>query len=425
MNILVCDDNQRLCDEIAHNIEEAIGEKPRELVGKNLTNELTAFFKNIKGCLSLDAPENCAALPANPFDESIVILDNNLTLLEVAGAPLTAESVAGYLRAFTRADYIVSLNLNSDVDFDLRYLVGDYSTRADLALNTSHLANRALWTGQTADAKNGFLPWYWPRLSSVVAKRREQIAFVRDHLEEPVLPSLDFDNARTALLSAHALGALSPTAEPEGAENDGVSPEEISFSDVFVARDRSLPMRRERENLAKAMGNEVVRDIIARTVAADIDFWFRRDIVGPQEPLVDVPHLLMRLPFLLGKEAKTLGGWNKSLKVNEPPFGLEQQLYANHLNQTKYAHDLWVPHPCFWWHELKNDPNLDELFFAAEQGDWADVVFCEDLSLFANSQTNNGEAPVEFPAEFEGAWVRRHIAYIEGYQYAPRSRLAS
>jgi len=425
MNILVCDDNQALCDEIAHNIQEAIGEKPRELVGKKLTDELTEFFKNIKRCLNLNAPENCVALPASPFDESIVILDNNLTLLEVAGAPLTAESVAGYLRAFTRADYIISLNLNSDVDFDLRFLVGDYSTRADLALNTPHLANRALWTGKIADAKDGFLPWYWPRLSSVVARRRKQIKFVRDHLDDPLLPSLDFDKARTALLSAHALGALSPTAELEGAENDSVSPEEITFSDVFVARDRSLPMRRERERLTKAMDNTVVRDIIARTVAADIDFWFRRDIVGPQEPLVDLPHLLSRLPFLLGKQAKYLNGWNKFLDAAEPPFELEQGLYAAHLAPAKYTHDLWVPNACFWWHELKNDEKLDELFFLAQEGDWADVVFCEDQSLFANRESKIGESPIEFPAEFESAWGRRYVAHVAGYQYAPRSRLAS
>jgi hypothetical protein len=374
--------------------------------------------------LNLDAPEKCEALPANPFDQSIVILDNNLTLLEVAGAPLTAESVAGYLRAFTRADYIISLNLNSDVDFDLRYLVGDYSTRADLALNTTHLANRALWTGRTADAKDGFLPWYWPSLCTVVAKRQEQIAFVRDHLEDSVLTSLDFDNTRTRLLSATALGALSPTAEAKGAETNGTSPEEISFVDVFVARDRSLPMRRERENLVKAIGNEVVQDIIARTVAADIDFWFRRDIVGPQEPLVDLPHLLSRLPFLLGKQAKDLEGWNKCLDEREPLFTLDRRLYEAHLAPAKYMHDLWVPNSCFWWHELKSDEKLDELFFSTEERDWADVVFCEDQSLFANRESKIGESPIEFPAEFESAWGRRYVAHVARYQYAPRSRLA-
>lgn len=426
MNILVCDDDQRLCDEIVHNIEESLGETPNRLVGPKLTTELTGFFKSIKRCLNVDAPENCTALPANPFDENVVILDNNLTLLDVEGAPLTAESIAGYLRAFTRADYIISLNLNSDVDFDLRYLVGDYSTRADLALNTSHLANRALWTGNPAEAKDGFLPWYWPRLNTVMAKRRKQIEFILAHLNQPVLTSLAFDKVRTSQLSQHALGALSPKAEPEGAQDGGLAPEAISFIDVFVARDRSLPVRRERESLSKAIDNEVVRDIITRTVAADIDFWFRRSIVGPQEPLVDVPHLLMRLPFVLGSQADNLNGWNGVVNSERPPFGLDQKLYETHLARTKYEHDLWVPQTSFWWHELKNDAALDELFFAAKEGDWADLVFCEDRSAFVEREPKNGEPPIEFPAEFEGAaWGRRHVSHIPGYQYAPRSRLAS
>jgi len=221
MRILVCDDDQRLCDEIVHNIEESRGEKPKELVGPKLTKVLTDFFKSIKRCLNVNAPENCQELPASPFDESIVVLDNNLTLLEVEGAPLTAESIAGYIRAFTRADYIVSLNLNSDVDFDLRYLVGDYSTRADLALNTSHLGNRALWTGNPADAKDGFLPWYWPRLNDAADRRREQIAFIRENISEPVLATLGFDKTRTSYLTPHALGGLSPNAELEGVQSDG------------------------------------------------------------------------------------------------------------------------------------------------------------------------------------------------------------
>ena len=47
-------------------------------------------------------------------------------------------------------------------------------------------------------------------------------------------------------------------------------------------------------------------EIIARVVAAYIDRWFRRDVLGPQEALVDLPHLLMRLPFLLGEKAGDL-----------------------------------------------------------------------------------------------------------------------
>jgi hypothetical protein len=426
MRILVCDDKQDLCDEIVSAVQEGLGQKPEELVGdERLTPELTRFFESIKTCLGLDS-KNCTPLPATPFDQAVVILDNNLTFLKVPGPPLTAESIAGYLRAFTQADYLISLNLNNEVDFDLRFLVGDYSTRADLALNTSHLANRALWTGNPADARDGFLPWYWPRLNTVATKRKEQITFIRDHFDEPVLKSLGFDKTRIARLSPHALGALSPKAQSEGAKEDSLEPEEISFLDVFVSRDRSLPVRDERKNLAKAIGNDVIRDIVARTVAADIDFWFRRHIVGPQEPLVDVPHLLMRLPFVLGSKANDLNEWNKFVNNERPPFGLDQKLYEKHLAPTKYEHDLWVPHTCFWWHELKNDPTLDDLFFAAEEGDWADVVFCEDRSIFVERLPSNGESPIEFPAEFEGAaWGRRHVVQIQGYQYAPRSLLAS
>ena len=424
MKILVCDDKQELCDEIVAYVQESLGEKPEPLVGERLTTELTSFFESIKECLNVDDSANCKPLPASPFDEAIVILDNNLTFLKVPGPPLTAESIAGYLRAFTRADYLISLNLNTDVDFDLRYLVGDYSTRADLALNTSHLTNCGLWTGNPADAKDGFLPWYWPRLNTVVAKRREQIQFIRDHLDEPLLTSLGFDKIRTSHLSPHALGALSPKAEPEGAKDNGLNPEHISFTDVFVARDRSLPVRSERENLLRAIDNEVVRDVIARTIAADIDFWFRRHVIGPQEPLVDVPHLMMRLPFVLGSQAGSLNAWNRVVNSGRPPFGLDGKLYETHLARTKYEHDLWVPHTCFWWHELKNDPTLDELFFAAKDGDWADVVFCEDRSAFVEREPKSGQPPIEFPAEFEGAsWGRRHVAHIPGYQYAPRSLL--
>lgn len=422
MKILVCDDKQDLCDEITSNVREATGEKPAELVGALLTEELTKFFDNVRSCLNIDNLAYCEPLPATPFDGSIVILDNNLTFLKIPGPPLTAESIAGYLRAFTRADYLISLNLNSEVDFDLRYLVGDYSTRADLALNTSHLANRALWTGKPSEAKDGFLPWYWPRLNTVVARRRKQIEFVNTNLTKPVLEILDFKSERIAQLSATAIGALSPNAESEGTTNEDLRPEKINVSDVFLARDRSLPVRSEREMIFKGIKNEFMREVMARTVAADIDFWFRRHIVAPQEPLVDLPHLVSRLPFLLGKNARNADGWNRCLSTREAPFGLDAQLYKQHLAPTLYSHDVWVPDPCFWWHELKKDEKLDELFFSAEEGDWADVVFCEDKSTFV--QRKSDHEPTEFPAEFEGSWGQRYVAQVSPYRYAPRSRLA-
>ena len=112
------------------------------------------------------------------------MIDNNLTHLKVSGGRLTAESIAGYIRAFTTGTYIISVNKNPDVDFDLRFLIGDYNTRTDLALNETHLGNRALWTGDPRDADDGFIPWYWPHLDGVAKRRKEQIAFVHERLDE-------------------------------------------------------------------------------------------------------------------------------------------------------------------------------------------------------------------------------------------------
>lgn len=425
MRILVCDDEEARCDDIVSSIREGVDNAPERLVGQELTDALESLRKGINSCV--DDPNNCKPFAKLPFDDvDIVLLDNNLAHLESTGARLTAEAIIGNIRAFSSAAYIISLNKNTDVDFDLRYLVGDYETRADVALNTAHLANPALWTGDQTTAKEGFLPWYWPRLENAPTRRRSQIDFVRKHLADSVLTTLGFDDDAIGFLSPHALGALSPKAEADGSQNEGLAPKDISFRHVFIARDRSLPVQSERDALSKAQeaGNQFIDEIVARSVAADIDFWFRRDVVGPQEPLVDVPHLLMRFPFLLGDRANDINAWNESAKADEPPYGLEQKLYDEHLVGAKYEHEVWVPTPCFWWPKLKSDEKLNEYFFRAKEGEWADVVFCEDRSEFLLRENADNDSPVEFPAEFEGSWSRRYVSRIDGVQYAPLSRLA-
>lgn len=424
MKILVCDDQPDRRDEIVGMIREAGQPAPRELIEENLTVELRKLFINVKSWL--DAPKNYKHV-ANAFDDAdVVILDNNLAHLHVEGTRLTAESIVGYIRAFTAVPYSVSLNKNPDVDFDLRFLVGDYSTKADLALNTEHLANPALWSGNPGEARDGFRPWYWPTLTTVAKRRRDQIQFVKKHLDDSVVEMMGFDEEAIGFLSLHAKGSLSPVAESDGAGGGEHQFKKVTFRDVFIAKDRSLPFKNEREGLSDAErnGNPALRDIIARVVAADIDLWFRRDVVGPQEPLVDVPHLLARFPFLLGDRAKDINEWNKHVGAIAAPYGVEKELYDDHLAKWKF-NDIWAPTPCFWWPKLKADEKLNEYFFKPKKVEWADVVFCEDRSAFLErTPKDEGVPPIEFPAEFEGSWGRRYISRINGIQYAPRSRLA-
>ena len=111
-----------------------------------------------------------------------VLIDNNLAHLDISGTRLTGESIIGYIRCFSAVPYVVSLNKNPDVDFDLQDLVGDHETRADVALNVDHLAVPGLWD-RSHHKEGEFLPWYWPELTNAPERRRKQIAFVNERFE--------------------------------------------------------------------------------------------------------------------------------------------------------------------------------------------------------------------------------------------------
>ena len=414
MKILVCDDVRRRGEETVRAIASATRHEPTLVCGEPLTEAIRGLFDYARSVLQKPTTGADEGPPLFGPPYELTVLDNNLSELEIAGARHTAESIAGYVRAFGRIPYVVSLNKNPDVDFDLRYLVGDYRTHTDLAVNDPHLSNAGLWTGHPQDTGDPFLPWYWPSLDRAPDRRRQQVAFVGVHLDEPILKSMAFPPSAAGYFSRHASGALSPRAE---------STSSVTFLRFFREACHSLPNMKERQKLARAASrNEGVRAFVSRVVAAEMDRWIRRDLLGPQDVLVDVPHLLVRMPFLLGSRADDLRYWNKAVVQTEPPYGLSEELYENYLKENKFAHDSWTKGPCFWWRALKTNSELNRLFDT--QSRWADAVFCEDLSRFVGATSDRAPETTEFAAEFEGAWNRRHIAYLDEKQYAPKSRLA-
>ena len=423
MKILVCDDQKDRCDSLVEVISQAVAVEDTivPLPSTELSKALKILFENIETFMK-DGSHNELGEGGQFDDADLIIVDNNLTHLNVSGTRLTAESIAGYIRAFSAGTYIISINKNPDVDFDLRFLIGDYDTRTDLALNERHLENRALWTGKPSDADDGFLPWYWPRLKRVVERRKDQIEFVREHLDDAVLSSLGFDEEAIGVLSYHAKGALSSDAK----DGDEGSIDGVTFADVFLEVD-SLPIWGERDslrNLHKTEENSFVQSLIARVVTAHIDRWFRRDVLGPQETLVDLPHLLMRLPFLLGEKANDSAEWNNVVLEDKPPYGIDSTLYNSHLAATEFTHKMWSSGPCFWWPKLKSDDALSNHFQTADTDLWADMVFCEDWSIFfPRGGENDSQTPVAFSAEFEGSWRSRYVLPIGSKRYSPRTRL--
>lgn len=422
MKILVCyDDTDRGNEAVEHAMRGGVGEEEVEkLFGTQLADEVKGLFKRVD-----DQIGSAIETTKLRFDDDwdLILIDDNLTRLEDMDSRLTAESVVDYLRAFTNIPYAISLN-RMQFDFDLRFLMGDQETKADLALKDTHLKNGALWD-RRKDALEGFLPWYWTELRDAPDRRRSQIEFLLTRLNEPALENLGMAGAFDSL-SAHGKSFL----RPDKAVEDEVELESVTFGDVFLGGGRSL-LRAEREALhPKASGgDETAQRVVARTLAAQFDYWFRRDVVGPQDVLVDVPHLLARMPFLLGDRANDLDAWNQAIQAREAPFGMDSDLYRKHVVGAKFDDECngrWLQLPVFHWPLLKKHEELNEMFMqGAQAGAWADAVFCEDTSRFEErSPEEDDESVVEFPTGLEGPWARRHISKIDSCTYSPQTLLA-
>lgn len=412
---LICDDLKEGCDNAEsklRNVDNAREVTP--LHGDALRRVLETVFEVTTGLLQGEHPKaEKPEIPAKLRNIDLAIVDNNLAELAFGGARLTAEGIIGYLRAFTDIPYFVSLNKNPHVDFDLKYLLGDHESIADLALNTSHLAKSRLW-GDHRGAD--FAPWYWPCLPDAAKRRREQVTFVRENLDVPLWDALGFPSEAINYLSRRAKGGLAP----ESSEEQDLR--SVTFRQCFHVN-RSLPPK-ARDTLLDFAGAGIpwARDAISRIAAAEIDRWMRKDILAPQEVLIDVPHLLSRMPFLLGQNASDLEKWNSAITETEPPFGLDNELHGQHVNDTEFRASCWVPSPCFWWPKLKSDDELRRLFFDSEES-WPDAVFCEDISAFVAIEPDNAAAPTEFEADIEGSWPRRFIARQTSLNFSPRSRI--
>ena len=350
----------------------------------------------------------------------IVMLDNNLTVLEeFEGVINTAEPFIGFIRTFSDSPYIVSVNGMRDVDFDLECLVGDRSTAADLALHPRNLSNPALWTHEAGDARDGFLPWYWPKLASVALRRAEQVEFVLQHMNEPVLDALQFDGAARSALSMRAQGLLTHNIDHKPRQAS-----EATFSDVFLTSGRALANMDERSTILRLAGDVgFFEEAVARVAAAAVDLWLRADVLAAQDVLVDIPHLLSNMPFLLGENVGELASWSSDPIVidSEPPHGLNRDLYENLLRPARFLDGCWVPSPCFWWTTFEASDVLTELFMEAHH-EVPDFVFCEDRSIFV--EKGDGSAVQQFKADLDGAWNRRFVEGIEGISYDPLARLA-
>lgn len=336
-------------------------------------------------------------------DTDVLLVDNDLF-----GLPdlkdYSAEMVAARAGLYTTCGYIVVLNLSPDLDFDLT-LSGHPSSKADLHINDKFVADSGLWRECPKD-DGGFRPWHWPLLLRAASLHRARVAelvdvFEGDTSKRPILDYFGFDEFSVRRLSRAARAFLHPE----------MIAEEVSFLQFAVENVNAVDVKD-----GKCIVDREDKGKLAQVCARRIAKWLERYVLGPQDVLLDYPHLVAKMPFAIPKaEQGNVEFWNSCAQLNEVPINLIEEFGI-----TGFAANNWFDRPVFWAHGIESDENLDRLF-SAQNANPLELVFCEDSSSFHPSELCD-----QFVAAHNTVSDRRFIRWFgnEGLRYGPQSRLA-
>ena len=398
LSILVCDDLARRGAEAVNAIKRAVGS--RASVERSFEGEfaarVTQFYKDtVNPAMNGHLPEGSV------FDDyDIIVLDSNLSELNLSGIRLTAAGILGHIRAFSSSKYIVTINRFPYRDFDLSGLSPMGDTMADLSVNTKHLSSTWLWFRERGSERD-FCPWYWPTLSDAPQRRSRQL---RDlgRLDDRVLEFFSFPDVGITGLSNEACAALEPTSRNSN---------RVTFRDFFRTACGSLAPG-EKELLLKSENSVAIKHIIA----AEMEAWLYRHVLAPQTVLVDVPHLLPRVPILLGRNASAIEAWNRAIANFRSPYGLSGAYYRRYLRKWLFSRAHWFAVPAFWWGPIRSDRDLDRKLMAVDNEGLPNFLFCEDVSRFQISEIGEWKS---FDADFRSTFSRRYVRRLRGVKYIP------
>ena len=402
LSVLVCDDVSRRGNEAVRGIQRVVGDtvNVHTLFGEKLGKEIAGFYEHTVNPI-MKSGKGSKSL----FDEyDIVFLDSNLSEVHLAGFRLTAAAIVGYIRAFSSAKYIVTINRFPLRDFDLSLLSPSGGTLADLAINTKHLSSRWLWFRER-EMDHDFCPWYWPTLSEAPKRRARQLTDLKN-LNSRVLEFFSFPKEAVGGLTNAACAQLDPITR-----NTGV----VTFLDFYEKACSSL-VPGEKQQLSNVGNLSAVR----RIVSAELEAWLYRHVLAPQAILVDVPHLLSRIPVVLGRKAAVMEAWNGAMMIGRSPYGMSGSYYTEFLKERLFTLAHWFAVPVFWWGPVRNDRELDAKLMAMDSGRLTDFRFCEDISQFLDGDLEGSRS---FNADFQSTFNRRHVRRLRGVRYGPVENL--
>lgn len=328
------------------------------------------------------------------FDEAeILILDYDLMHIDDNHARHTGEALARLVRIFSDPQVVVVVNQFREAQFDLS-LRGHLASHADLNLDAESLGMSGLWTDPPWE---GFRPWHWQTLSYAVDTQKTRQDVVMKNMDKPIVEVLGMREEDAVRLSDTAFGFIAPNAK--------------SRRELLEQTFKSFIHEQANDQDALAL-IEHDPDAVCRFLAARIGKWLERQVLGPQDVLVDVPHLIQRYPFLLGDDVSDARAWNAAIHD-------DRDVRKRVPDGCWFEPSGFLSRPAVWRHRFECDVGVREMRHSFDFSAVPPFVFLEDTSMFMPLEESK-----EFRAGHHNAFDRRFAKCLDGITYAPQRRLA-
>ena len=392
-SVLVCDDNPEFA---AACVERIRGMAPPEYVCHDapspdtLRHAVIELLRRNKSVLTGSRYERRQCV----FDTAdILIIDYDLIHVDDDNARHTGEGIGRLARIYSNCAVVVVFNQFNQFDFDLS-LRAHLASHADLNLSIDVIATPGLWK---EPPWTGFRPWYWPVLSKAVASQRAREEVLGRDLSRPIVHTLDIRDCNAMGLSDSAFGFLAPKA--------------VYFDELReMTLDSFISMTADVRETATLLSSD--RSAAIRFGAARIGKWLERAVIGPQDVLVDVPHLLQRFPFLLGRYVSDVDAWNEAIYR---PDVLRKEFDESYWFRERHC----LSRPAVWCRRLEADKDFDRRRATFDYSEVPDIVFMEDASVF--DYFSHGR---EFRSGFHNSYDRRLVRLFPDVRYGPQRRFA-
>lgn len=331
----------------------------------------------------------------------MLVVDYDLVMVDPDNARHTGEELARMCRLFSKVGYIIILNqFNREVDFDFDLRMHRHpASHADLNIAARTIGQEGLWRPV---ASNGFKPWHWDDIEGVSNSRMTLAAdlartglsgSIADHLGVPDAAILAMPDTTFEYLDKTSLGV------------------DDFRRTTFLNFLRQQVEGKELPGMAEWNAERASCWAVSRTGK-----WLSRMLLGPQDILIDIPHLIDRLPFLMDPDfgdVQDPKSWHRL--VHAGPEAISEPVRSH----TRFADSMrWLGRATFWWPLIEEHEYVQDMRARFSLANLPNLVFAEDRSRFVDPKD-----AVEFRNDDPNRFRQRWVSPVPGLIYEPRRRL--